>query len=187
MKINALACAALAAAAGAAQADVTFTLTNFTADRFTFVEYAGGATPLLTGTLTGIDVNATLVNSIGDAFAADLLVYVDPAPLTGFGALLQAGGRTNISAAERIIWSNGFSNAAGTTLIDSQSLATPITFTGTSADPIVYLGNGFNAFDFAQGTWTGTVTLRGVNVVPAPSAAALMGLGAVAGLRRRRR
>lgn len=185
MKRFVLCVAALAAAAGAAQADITFTFTNFTQAGFSFAQLAGGTQPLITGSLTGISINATLNASTNFTYADDLTVYVDPAPL-GFGGLLQAGGFSDFSAAERIFWANGGSNTVGTTVIDSVTLASPIAFAGTVADPIVWLGNGYGSAG-TSGTWTGSVTLLGVNVIPAPSAAALMGLGAVAGLRRRRR
>ncbi|MFM8641679.1 MAG: PEP-CTERM sorting domain-containing protein [Phycisphaerales bacterium] len=47
------------------------------------------------------------------------------------------------------------------------------------------LGNGFSGAG-AQGTWTGSITLIGVNVVPAPGAIALLGLAGLAAGRRRR-
>jgi len=48
----------------------------------------------------------------------------------------------------------------------------------------VYLGNGYGAGG-TSGTWTGTITLLGVNAVPAPGAMALLGLAGLAGRRRR--
>lgn len=185
MKRSLLCVAALAAAAGAAQADITFSFTNFTQAGFSFAQLVGGVQPLVTGSLTGIDINAVLNASVSDTWADDLTVYVDPAPLSG-GGLLQAGGFSSLGAAERIFWANGGSDLPGTTVIDAVTLATPIAFGGTVADPIIWLGNGYGGSG-TSGTWSGSVTLRGVSAIPAPGAAALMGVGAIVGLRRRRR
>jgi MYXO-CTERM domain-containing protein len=51
--------------------------------------------------------------------------------------------------------------------------------------PRVWIGNGYGAAG-TSGTWTGTVTLHGVDFVPAPGAAALLGLAGLASRRRRR-
>jgi len=48
----------------------------------------------------------------------------------------------------------------------------------------VWIGNGYGAAG-TSGTWTGTITLIGVNAVPAPGAIALLGLAGLAGRRRR--
>jgi xanthosine utilization system XapX-like protein len=47
----------------------------------------------------------------------------------------------------------------------------------------VWIGNGYGATG-TSGTWTGTITLIGVNV-PAPGAIALLGLAGLVGRRRR--
>jgi hypothetical protein len=68
-------------------------------------------------------------------------------------------------------------------VIDSKSV-NPIVFSGSAADPIIWLGNGYGASG-TSGTFTGTITLIGVNAVPAPGAIALLGLAGLAGRRRR--
>ena len=80
-------------------------------------------------------------------------------------------------------WANGGSSAPGTTVIDSKSV-NAISFSGTSADATIWLGNGYGASG-TSGTWTGSITLIGVNAVPAPGAIALVGLAGLAGRRRR--
>jgi hypothetical protein len=63
-----------------------------------------------------------------------------------------------------------------------------VTFTGTAADASIWLGNGYGAAG-TSGTWTGSITLVGINAVPEPTSAGLLIAGsalAVAGLRRRR-
>jgi len=172
---------AAAALVSAASADVTVTFTNQTWTGFNFSDLTaafGG----FSGTLTGVSVNATLTASTNFTYADDLCVYVDPAPL-GLGGLLQVGGFSNLNATQRLSWANGASSAPGTTVIDSVSV-NPIVFSGSAADPIIWLGNGYGAAG-TSGTWTGSITLIGVNAVPAPGAIALLGLAGLAGRRRR--
>jgi hypothetical protein len=181
MKKIALVAGLAAAVAGTASADVTVTFTNQTWTGFNFTDLSaayGG----FTGTLTGVSVNATLNASTAYTYADDLCIYVDVAPLST-GGLLQVGGFSNLSAAQRLSWANGGSSAPGTTVIDSKSV-NAISFSGTSADATIWLGNGYGASG-TSGTWTGSITLIGVNAVPAPGAIALVGLAGLAGRRRR--
>ena len=172
---------AAAALVSAASADVVVSFANQSWTGFNFSDLTaayGG----FTGTLTGVSVNATLTASTNFTYADDICVYVDPAPL-GTGGLLQVGGFSNLSATQRLSWINGGSSAPGTTVIDSKSV-NPIVFSGSAADPIIWLGNGYGAAG-TSGTWTGSITLIGVNAVPAPGAIALLGLAGLAGRRRR--
>jgi hypothetical protein len=181
MKKIALIAGLTAAVAGTASADVTVTFTNQTWTGFNFTDLTaqfGG----FSGTLTGVSVNATLNASTNFTYADDLCVYVDIAPL-GTGGLLQVGGFSNLSATQRLSWANGGSSTPGTTVIDSKSV-NAISFSGSAADPIIWLGNGYGASG-TSGTWTGSITLIGVNAVPAPGAIALVGLAGLAGRRRR--
>ncbi len=181
MKKIALVAGLAAAVAGTASADVTVTFTNQTWTGFNFTDLSaayGG----FTGTLTGVSVNATLNSSVAFTYADDLCVYVDVAPLST-GGLLQVGGFSNLNALQRLSWANGGSSAPGTTVIDSKSV-NAISFSGTSADATIWLGNGYGASG-TSGTWTGSITLIGVNAVPAPGAIALVGLAGLAGRRRR--
>lgn len=173
-----------------ASADVTFTFSGATWAGFSFSQIfgptagPGGQPLLLVGTLTGVSVNASLAASAGDAFANDLTVYVRRPPLGPFG-LVQVGGFSSLNAQQRYSWANGDSDEIGTTVIDTRMLATPLAFAGTSADPAVWLGNGWGGSG-SSGTWTGSVTLIGVSVVPAPGAVALVGASLLV-MRRRRR
>jgi MYXO-CTERM domain-containing protein len=173
---------AVSAIASAASADVTVSFTNQTWTGFNFSDLTaayGG----FTGTLTGVSVNATLNASTNFTYANDLCVYVDPAPLDT-GGLLQVGGFSSLSAAQRLTWANGGSSTPGTTVIDSKSV-NAIVFSGSAADPKIWLGNGYGAAG-TSGTWTGSITLIGVNAVPAPGAVALLGVAGLAAGRRRR-
>ena len=181
MKKIALVAGLAAAVAGTASADVTVTFTNQTWTGFNFTDLSatyGG----FSGTLTGVSVNATLNASTNFTYADDLCVYVDVAPLST-GGLLQVGGFSNLGALQRVAWANGGSSTPGTTVIDSKSV-NAISFSGTSADASIWLGNGYGASG-TSGTWTGSITLIGVNAVPAPGAIALVGLAGLAGRRRR--
>ena len=183
--VRSLVCvAALAAAAGVAQADVTINFTNVTFTGFNFGQLVVSPN-YVSGTLTSVSVNAILSASVSDTYADDLTIYVDPLPLSG-GGLLQVGGFSNLGAAERGLWDNGGSAVPGTTVIDSYTLVTPLSFVGGPSDPMIWLGNGYGASG-TSGTWSGSVTLVGINVVPAPGAAALLGVGSLVALRRRRK
>jgi hypothetical protein len=181
MKKIALIAGLTAAVAGTASADVTVTFTNQTWTGFNFTDLSaqfGG----FSGTLTGVSVNATLNASTNYTYADDLCIYVDVAPLST-GGLLQVGGYSSLNAAQRLFWANGGSSAPNTTVIDSKSV-NAISFSGSASDPKIWLGNGYGASG-TSGTWTGSITLIGVNAVPAPGAIALVGLAGLAGRRRR--
>jgi MYXO-CTERM domain-containing protein len=164
-----------------ASADVTISFANQTWTGFQFNDMTalnGG----FVGTLTGVSVNATLNASTNYTYADDLCVYVDPAPLST-GGLLQVGGFSSLGATQRLSWANGGSSAPGTTVIDAKSV-NAIVFSGSATDPIIWLGNGYGAAG-TSGTWTGTITLIGVDAVPAPGALALLGVAGFAARRRR--
>ena len=171
---------AAAALVSAASADVTYTLTNSSFTGFTFNEaYVGGS---LTGTLTGASVNATLNASTNYTYADDLCIYVAGSPLA-LGGMLQCGGFSNLNATQRYSWANGGSNAPGTPVSGTVNFTTGINM---AANPTmsVWIGNGYGAAG-TSGNWTGTITLIGVNAVPAPGAIALLGLAGLVGRRRR--
>jgi hypothetical protein len=183
-----LAAASLSAVvASAASADIVVTLTNQSFAGFSFsqfVNYAGGQE--VVGTLTGASINVTLNSSTNYTFADDLCVYVDVEPL-GPNGKLQIGGFSSLGAPTgfRYFWPNGGSDAPGATSVGTVNLTTSLAFTGNRAvDGTIWIGNGYG-FTGASGTWTGTVTLHGVNVIPAPGALALLGLAGLAARRRR--
>jgi len=171
---------------GAAHADITLPFTNQTWSGFSFTSFL--AEQPVQGTLTAVSVNATLTASTSFTYADDLCIYVDPEPLST-GGLLQVGGFSNLSAAQRYSWPNGGSSAPGTTVIGTVTLVTPLDFTGTAADPTIWLGNGYGGTG-TSGTWTGSVTLVGINAVPEPTTTGLLLAGAAlsaGGYYRRRR
>lgn len=187
MKTMILSGAAVAALSSAAAADITVTLTNQSFAGFSFNSFVDYSQYNIVGTLTGASINVTLNASTAYTYADDLCVYVDIAPLSTAG-FLQVGGFSNLSAAQRYSWPNGGSNAPGTTSIGSVSFTNALNFTGNAAvDGTVWIGNGYGAAG-TSGTWTGTVTLHGVDAiaVPAPGAVALLGLAGLAAGRRRR-
>ena len=177
---------AAAALASAASADITVTLTNQTFTGFNFSQFVDYTQYNIVGSLTGASINVTLDASVAYTYADDLCVYVDIEPLSTAG-FLQVGGFSNLSAAQRYSWPNGASNAPGTTSIGTVNFTTALAFSGNKAvDGTVWVGNGYGAAG-TSGTWTGTVTLHGVDAVavPAPGAIALLGLAGLAGRRRR--
>jgi MYXO-CTERM domain-containing protein len=66
------------------------------------------------------------------------------------------------------------------------NLVTALAFVGNSAvDQFIYIGNGYGGSG-TSGTWTGTITLIGIDEVPAPGALALLGVAGLSARRRRR-
>jgi MYXO-CTERM domain-containing protein len=177
---------AAASLVSAASADITVTLTNQTFTGFNFSQFVDYTQFNIVGSLTGAAINVTLDASVAYTYADDLCVYVDVEPLST-GGRLQIGGFSNLSASQRYFWPNGGSSAPGTTSIGSVSLTSALSFTGNKAvDGTVWIGNGYGASG-TSGTWSGTVTLFGVDAVavPAPGALALLGLAGFASRRRR--
>jgi MYXO-CTERM domain-containing protein len=187
MKFTLAAGSMAAVIASAASADITVTLTNQTFAGFNFNQFVDYTTTNIVGTLTGASINVTLNASTNYTYADDLCVYVDVLPLSG-GGLLQIGGFSNLSAAQRYFWPNGGSSAPGTTSVGTVNLTSALAFSGNAAvDGTVWIGNGYGAAG-TSGTWSGTVTLIGVDAVPvpAPGAMALLGVAGLAARRRRR-
>jgi hypothetical protein len=149
--------------ASTACADVTIHLTNRTFTGFNFIPLSElGIFPDVFGTLTGATVNATLQSSVAYTYADDLCVYVDIAPLST-GGKLQIGGFSNLNASQRYFWPSGGSSAPGTPVIGTISLTTPLQFwLNPATDGTIWIGNGYGAAG-TSGTWTGTITLHGVD------------------------
>lgn len=177
---------AAASLGGAASADITVPLADFVATGWQFFEVTGNNPgEFIFGNLTGASVNAVLTSSTNYTYADDLCIYVDPLPLST-GGLLQCGGYSNLGAAQRYFWPNGGSSTPGTVVSGTVNFATAIFIDqALMGAPVVYIGNGYG-YSATSGTWTGTITLHGVNFVPAPGAVALLGLAGVASRRRRR-
>ena len=155
--------AALLLCGSAAQADITIHFTNRTFTGFNFVSLEQlGFNLFITGTLTGASINATLNASTAYTYADDLCVYVDVEPLST-GGKLQIGGFSHLGATQRYVWPNGGASPPGTTSIGTVNLTTALVFTGDKAiDGTVWIGNGYGAAG-TSGTWTGTITLHGID------------------------
>jgi PEP-CTERM motif len=166
-----------------ATADVVYNFTNQTWTGFNFTELNGG-TDFVFGTLTAVSVNATLNASTSYTYADDLCIYVSPRPLQA-GGLLQVGGFSNLNANQQLSWANGGSSNVGTTVIDTKSV-NPISFAGTTSDLGIFVGNGYGAAG-TSGTWTGSITLFGLDrsvappnpSIPEPGTLALLASGAM--------
>jgi hypothetical protein len=186
MKKTLLASAVAAASvAGAASADIEITLTNQTFTGFNFAEVLANIPGYyIEGLFTGASINVTLDASTNFTYADDLCIYVDPLPLSS-GGILQCGGFSSLGAAQRYFWPNGASSAPGTTSIGTVNFTSPVFIDQALVGaPRVWIGNGYGATG-TSGTWTGTVTLHGLNYVPAPGALAVLGLAGFASRRRR--
>lgn len=184
-------------AAMSAYGDIVVSLNNQTFTGFQFNEITDYALNQVTGTFTGATINVTLNASVAYTYADDLTIYVDVQPLSTPGGFLQIGGINNFLAAQRYTWPNRASDVPGTTTIGTVNFTTPLTFTGNPAvDGTIWIGNGYMGAG-TSGTWTGSVTLHGINLdplgaTPVPEASTvgaggLLGAGAVWALRRRRR
>ena len=182
MKISAIGASVAVVVASVASADVTYTFVNQTwTGQFSTAFDVG----TLTGSITAVKANATLDASSGSGYtyASDLCIYVAYNPLAS-GGLLQAGGGRNLFATQRVAWTNGHSNEPGTVVSSTRLLTTAISM-AANPNAIVWVGNGYGAAGTA-GDWSGTITLVGVDLVPAPGAVALLGLAGAIGGRRRR-
>ena len=179
MRCIALCGVAAVALASSASADVIVSFTNFTATGFQFSQIA--APGAVVGSLTGVSVNATLNASTAFTYADDLCVYVDEIPLS-LNGLAQIGGYSELGAAQRYFWPSGGSDALGTVVSGQVMFTSAIDMAIPNLS--IWLGNGYGAAG-TSGTWTGTVTLHGVNAAPAPGAIALLGLIGLASRRRR--
>lgn len=179
MKTVAIGVLVAVAGASSASADITFNFTNQTWTGFNFSQLSNAGD--MTGMLTAVSVDAVLLQSISDTWADDLTIYLDEIPLST-GGPLQVGGFSDLGATQRYFWPNGGSDTAGTPVVGTVALTTAIDI---STLP-VWLGNGYGASG-TSGTWTGSVTLHGVSLVPAPGALALAGAGGLLVARRRRR
>jgi MYXO-CTERM domain-containing protein len=177
--INLIAAAAASGLVGAASADVVISLTSqtFNAFEFALAQPAGS----LSGILTGATIDVTLENSVAYTYADDLCLYLDSGDL-GFNGALQIGGYHTLFATQRYFWPNGNSNKLGTMSAGAVEIAVPIDFDGSDLN--VWIGNGYS-YPGSSGTWSGTVTLHGVSVIPTPGSIALLGLSALAARRRR--
>ncbi len=179
MRTHALAVAGLALTLGAAaSADYVIDLDQFTAAGFDFELFAPSGS--LVGTLTGVTIDATLVQpGVDFTWASDLAVLVSTDTLDP-PYWAQIGGFSVVSGVlEYTDGLNGFSGNAGTIVSYTYDLLTPLDI----SDKSVWIGNGYSFG--GDGVWSGSVTLHGVSQIPAPGAFALLGLAGVIARRRR--
>ena len=172
-----------------AHAAIVYTFNNQTWTGFKLDQALAAGS--FTGTLTAVSVDATLNASSNYTYADDICVYVN-GPVLALGGQVQVGGFSNLQATRRYSWSNGGSDAPGTPVTGTVNLEFPITFNSTDNPTMsIWIGNGYGAAG-TSGTWTGTVTLEGLDriaAVPEPSSLLLgmSGLVAMASRRVRRR
>lgn len=141
---------------------VTTEIPTVTFNGFTFdVLHAAGS---LSGTLTSVEISATLSASAFETYADDLTIYVTPTTTLAGGGVLQLGGFSNTGALERQAWPEGADETPGTVVSGVLTLSTPLDFTLNTGYQ-VWIGNGWagGETDVPSGTWTDiVVTLNGV-------------------------
>jgi len=125
--------------------------------------------------IAALPLAAAIAAGVATTASADVTYTLTNQTFTGFNF-------SNLLAAQRYVWPNGASSAPGTSVSGTVTLITALNLTGSDLN--VWIGNGYGAAG-TSGTWSGTVTLHGVSVVPAPGAIALLGLAGLAGRRRR--
>ena len=162
--------AAVLVAAGVAGADYKIDFEEFIAAGGEFTTLVNGAD--VSGTLTGVTADFVLYQA-GDGltWADDLTVLI--------GGAVQIGGFSDQGTLNPYAWGTGSSGTAGTLVQTSFAIDPNVDVTGLD----ISLGNGYNAG--GNGYWTGSITLEGITVVPAPGAIALLGLGGLVARRRR--
>lgn len=171
MKRFTLTAAGLTAAAlcGAASADISVQFGG-TFPAGTFISISLGS---VSGTLTGICADINFVNLGNDgSWASDMLVMVSDGT-TGFSC-----GGYNLNFGTNYIgsWDSGASSSSGFYSMAANGGG------AMGGNGVLYIANGWNAGGGAE--YSGKITLKGLNYVPAPGALALVGL---VGLRSRRR
>lgn len=139
----------------------------------------------MSGTVTGITMNAVMTESQQYTQARYAVLYFG-APIAGF--LATVGSVNNPYPYPTWVnpqwspWADGASSAPGTPLTAQIDFAQP--FSASSISSLGFaLPNAVNS-----GYWmrlTGSLTLHGVDLVPAPGALALLGLAGLAQSRRR--
>ena len=163
--------AAALVAAGVAGADYTIDFADFAAAGGDFTLVAAGAD--VSGVLTGVTASFSQTDAAGAAWASDLAVLVGDVKVggdfTSFGETFEYAYTTGRTA-------NGTVDEMLATLDDVHDV--------TGQD--IFLGNGWvDGAGDSFGIWTGSITLHGITVVPAPGAIALLGLGGLVARRRR--
>lgn len=143
----------------AGNSQVTTEIPTVTFNGFTFdVLHAAGS---LSGTLTSVEISATLDASVLETYADDLTIYVTPTSTLGANGVLQLGGFSNTGALERQAWPEGASETPGTVVSGVLTLTTPLDFT-LNPEYQVWIGNGYGG-EGTSGTWSNiVVTLNGV-------------------------
>jgi hypothetical protein len=167
-----------AAISSVASADLTYSFTNRT-----FVSGYGLDqifTPAqFSGTLTGASIDVTFLGgNTPPTQANDLAIWIQK-PIAGGWATI--GGRYGLDS-QLYPWPGGQDTTPGTRVVGSVTLDAPV-----SSINGIYLGITLPWNPGAlSGTWSGSVTLIGLQAVPAPSAFALLGLAGLSRSRRRR-
>jgi hypothetical protein len=172
MKRFALTAAGVASAAVVAStsADVTVAFDTGNIAGLTVVGLQGG----LTGTLTGMDITANFYDSVSSGvWASDLLVAVSDG--TSVAGIEWGGFNASFGFQDGGSFSWSYSYGTYTSSFSGYNVAVN--------NGSLVVANGWTTSP--GGSWSGTITLYGVDIVPAPGALALLGVAGLAGRRRR--
>ncbi|MCH8568791.1 MAG: choice-of-anchor J domain-containing protein, partial [Balneolales bacterium] len=116
----------------------------------------------LNGELTEIDPDFVIDAAEGGTWASDFGILFTTVDISGGGTIdpatvvLQVGGFTNYGATPRINWIGGTTGTPGTPVNEPVVIPTPLDVSGL----YVSIGNAWTTSP--GGTWTGSITLKGV-------------------------
>ena len=161
---------ALAAGAGlaagpvrAATATATYDLdaggsgTFFAGDVFT--SWLAKGTLPVGSILRSVSVNATLTSTNNSNWAWDLMVMVDPTPLTpGGDAMLAIGNGDSMGPTWNLTWAGSGAGGVGTTVSDTKRAPANFPATIDLHNAELLIGNSWDGAGVG-GTWSGTVTV----------------------------
>ena len=138
------------------------------------VEYIIGAT----GDAGMVSISLDFTNAGGWTWAGDLLIgFVDS---NGYG--VEFGGYDQSFGFDYV---GDFSSGWDSSSSGSYSASFDLTGVGLADIATVMFADGYSS-GASTDNWNGSMTIAGVDVVPAPGALALLGLAGLAGRRRRR-
>ena len=166
----------------AAIADVVLNLNNFRVGSSGNDLLLASPGSVLQGVVTGVSIDAFMTQSYSSAIQANYAMLYFGAPVAGF--LATVGSLSNpypYPLWQNPQWSPWPASSPGA-LLGRVDFSQP--FSGSSVTSLGLTMPGSFANEWLQ--LSGTLTLHGVNMVPAPGSMALLGIAGLTGSRRRR-
>jgi hypothetical protein len=163
----------------AAIADVVLNLNNFNVGSSGNLLLASPGS-VLQGVVTGVSIDAFMTQSSSSAIQANYAMLYFGAPVAGF--LATVGSLSNpYPGWQNPQWSSWPVSSPGA-LLGRVDFSQP--FSGSSVTSLGLVMPGASSTEWLQ--LSGTLTLHGVNMIPAPGSIALLGIAGLTGSRRRR-